>query len=801
MKLKVIMSLLTLFCTSVFAQGTMSKGIGNFKSFNLNGDVLEFTTENAQIIVSAFSDNIVRVRMTKDNFRIDHSYAVIQNKGNFLVKESENQKEFLFSTKNLKVKINKNPFLISFYDKSGNLLNSDYDKLGTRWQGTEVNCYKTLSKNERFIGLGEKTGNLDRRGNEYTNWNTDHYAYETDADPLYVSIPFFIGINEKNTYGIFFDNSHKSKFNFAASTDDQYYFFGAEDGEMNYYFIGSGSVKNIIEDYTWLTGRMKMPPYWSLGYQQCRWSYYPDKEVIRIARTLREKDFPGDVIYLDIDYMDQYKIFTWNPKHFPDPKKTIDELKSMGFHVVTIVDPGIKIDENYSKYTEGVKNDYFAKYPDGSFYTGTVWPGRCHFPDFTNAKVREWWGKSFTALTDMGVEGFWNDMNEPAAWGQAVPTLIEFNNGEYKTTLREARNIYGMQMSRGTFEGTKNIMNNQRPFILTRAAYAGIQRYSAVWTGDNFASDDHMFAGVRLVNSLGLSGVSFVGPDAGGFSKDPSPDLFVRWLSVGAYTPFFRNHTEINSRQQEPWVFGDNHTNASREIIKQRYRLLPYIYSAFYQAAKTGIPIARSLAIDYTFDNTIYDTRFQNQYMFGDNLLIAPASSTERIIKVYLPEGEWYRLSTDEFYTGGKEIFADCPITDLPVFVKAGSVITCQSDILHTGVKPGGILLLHIYKGKNNSSTIYYEDDRNSYDYENGSYYIRNINLSNNSGTVKISKTEGSYKSVFNKIQIVLHGYKNVKEINVNGAKTEVEPSGKNLYKSVFLLTDSEINIEIKQDK
>src|ERR1700761_2857216 len=386
-------------------------------------------------------------------------------------------------------------------------------------------------------------------------------------------------------------------------------------------------------------------------------------EVMEVATKFREKSIPADVIYCDIDYMDGFKIFTWNKETFPDPKGMIDKLKAINFRLVTIVDPGIKIEEGYQEYDEGIEKNYFATYPNGELYTASVWPGRCHFPDFLNEEVRDWWGRAFTALTDPGVAGFWNDMNEPAAWGQNMPWLVKFGD----QFMPEIRNVYGMQMARGTYNGTKAILKGARPFVLTRAAYSGTQRYSAVWTGDNSATDEHMLFGQRLVNSLGLAGMSLIGVDIGGFMGNPTPELMVRWNSLGVYTPMFRNHAAQGMCMREPWEWGEANEDIIRKDIEQRYKLIPYLYSSYYESHKSGLPVARTLAINYTQDTTIYHEDFQNQFMFGDAIMVAPVESTKLTADVYLPEGEWYRLSTDEKYTGGQTIKAAAPLNDLPV--------------------------------------------------------------------------------------------------------------------------------------
>lgn len=632
-------------------------------------------------------------------------------------------------------------------------------------------------------------------------WNSDIPAYASNADPLYVSIPFFMGIHDSLTYGIFLDNSSRTKFDFAASTDNLFSRFSVEEGQLNYYFFASSTIAGIIKDYTWLTGRMSLPPYWSLGFQQSRWSYYPDTEVLDVAKEFRAKKIPCDVIYLDIDYMNSYKIFTWNPKGFPNPGALVAELNGMGFHVATIVDPGIKVEPGYFAYDAGIRNDYFVKYPDGSRYIGSVWPGRCHFPDFTKESVRQWWGSSFKYLVDPGVEGFWNDMNEPSAWGQNIPDIVQFDFDGHGASLRQAHNVYGLNMSRATFEGTKKLLGGRRPFVLTRAAYAGIQRYSAVWTGDNVASDEHMLLSARLVNSMGLSGLSFVGPDMGGFMETPSKELFVRWLSMGVYTPFFRNHAAKGTNRKEPWSLGEGVEESSVKLISQRYRLLPYIYSAFYTSVDCGLPVARSLAINYTNDEKIWWWKYQEEYLFGDNLLIAPVSCTQDYAKVYLPSGGWYRLSSGDFYPGSQEVNVEAPLDDLPVFVRASGIIPMQSVIQNTSEKPSDTLDLHIYAGKLPNTYLYYEDDGKTYAYEQGAFCKRLIQYNPDERRLIIGKAEGSFSSKFTRVRIMLHTFPLINFIKANGSSHTVQNLPYGIQSAVMPFIPGELNISFEYRK
>ena len=728
--------------------------LGNTESIRKEKNVLIIETHEATAHVWVYSDTVIRVNISKAPIALDTSFAVIQQPAATL-DYKETADEIIVTTTALQLRINKTPLRFDFYTPYGKALSEDDARFGTTWQGTRVINYRKLYPDEKFMGLGEKTGDLNRRGSNYVNWNSDVPDHTPKTDPLYKTFPFFVGLHSGLSYGLFLDNTNKSYFDFGATTDNSMSWFGADAGDINYYFFGAQSVSQIIADYTWLTGRMEMPPLWSLGYQQCRWSYMSADEVLNIAETFRKKQIPADVVYCDIDYMDEYKIFTWNKETFADPKAMLDKLKAMGFHLVTIVDPGIKVETGYKEYDEGVAKNYFATYPNGEKYVADVWPGRCHFPDFFRADVREWWGAAFTPLTAPGVDGFWNDMNEPAAWGQNMPWLVKFGD-KY---MPEVRNAYGMQMARATYDGTKKILGNKRPFVLTRAAYSGTQRYSAVWTGDNSAYDAHMLLGQRLVNSLGITGMSFVGVDIGGFSGDPTPELMVRWNSLGVYTPMFRNHAMQGTKYREPWQWGVENEAIIKKDIEFRYRLLPYIYSSYYQSAQTGMPLSRTLAIDYTFDEKVFDIKFQNQFLFGNSLLVAPVESTKLTEDVYLPAGDWYRLSTDKKFTGGEIITVAAPLDDLPVFVKASGIITIQNVIQNTAEKGDGILEIHIWNGKEASSFVYYEDDGISYDYQQGAFYKREIGFEPADNSIKLSEVEGSFNSKYTELRLVLHDF------------------------------------------
>jgi len=592
-----------------------------------------------------------------------------------------------------------------------------------------------------------------------------------------------MGIHHQVVYGIFFDNTHKSFVNFGAS-NNRFSSFAADAGEMDYYFMYDHSVADIIRHYTSLTGRMEMPPRWSIGYQQCRYSYYPDKEVLTLARTFRDKDIPADAIVLDIHYMDNYKIFTWSKKDFPDPKLLLEELKKLGFQVVIMCDPGIKIEEGYKAYDDGIKSDVFIKYPDGTPYAGQVWPGWCHFPDFTRPDTRKWWQEQFRESVDMGVEGFWNDMNEIATWGQMLPENIEMDFEGNVATMRRGRNVYGYQMARSTYEGTKALLKGKRPFNLTRSGYAGIQRYGAVWTGDNVAYDEHMILGVRMISCMGLSGVAFSGYDVGGFVGDTSSKLFARWVSIGAFAPFFRGHSMINSRDSEPWAYGEEVEQIARNYIRFRYQLLPYIYALFHDAALTGMPIQRSLALEFTHQPKIYEGTYQNQYMFGPSFLVAPVESDKEFVKVYLPEGEWYYLYDGTRYSGNSEFIMECPLRRLPVFVRAGAIVPMQPTVINTTI-PQEILHLHIYVGGDASFTCY-EDDGSTFSYQDGAYAKRSVTQAAALRRISMGAVEGTFVSTVTTLKIIFHGLGNdVSGVNLNGVPAALVAESNSFFKAL----------------
>lgn len=755
----VVFSLLSFLTSSILGQAVIP--VGNIETVSVKQNALLIKTQNAFAQIIPYTPDIIRIRIDRASFKKDFSYAVIATPESFKSDISQTPDSIILSTDSLKCVIQKKPFSIAFYTKGGNVINEDTKGMGTSWAESAVTTYKTIQDGERFIGLGEKGGNLDRRGNAYTNWNSDAAGYDNGTDKLYSDVPFYIGIHHGLSYGIFLDNTYQSDFNFGAS-NDIFSSFGARGGEMNYYFIYDRTVARIITDYTWLTGRMNMPPLWALGYQQSKWGYYPDTMVYRIAHELRDKHFPADGVVLDIDYMDRYQLFTWNTKYFPDPRAMTDSLRKLGLRTTVIVDPGIKVAPEAPAYQKGLKEDVYLKYPDGQYYTGQVWPGWCHFVDFTSEKGRAYWRDQMHFFVHSGVSGVWNDMNEISTWGQHTPNNILYDYDGLGANNLQGHNAFGLNMARSSFEGMKQI-TGLRPFVLSRSGYAGLQRYSAIWTGDNQPGEDHMLLGVRLLNSMGLSGLAFTGVDISGFSGNATPSLFTRWMQIGAFMPYCRNHKITGAKPAEPWCYGAGALDNSRSYIELRYHLMPYLYSIFYEATQDGLPVNRSLAIDYAGQNRIYDERFQNQYLFGGSIMVAPFKSTDTNGKIYLPKGDdWYDFYDDEKLNGDQTIATKISLDRLPLYIRAGSIIPMQSLIESTAEMPADTLVLHVYRADKMDSFTYYEDDGESYKYLDGDYYKRIISFHPAVRKIDFSKVEGSYVSKFKYIKIIFHGFEEI---------------------------------------
>lgn len=662
-------------------------------------------------------------------------------------------------------------FKVDFYDKNGNILCRDYrkERVGGKALGEEekkllageghsvdekayvpVEIVKVMEGSECFYGLGDKTGYLNKRNYEYVMWNTDNPDPQVDCfKALYKTIPFFITLKEEGVFGLFFDNSYKSYMDMGKESND-YYWFGAEGGNLDYYLIGADTMPDVLKGYAYLTGTVPLPQIWTLGYQQSRWGYITEEDVRGIAQKFRQHDIPCDAIHLDIDYMDAYKVFTWNRDNYRNPKKAIEELRNDGFKIVTIIDPGVKAEEGYEIYETGVKHSYFAKTPEGEVYKNRVWPGITAYPDFGNPAVREWWADNQKFLMDMGVSGVWNDMNEPASFDGELPPDVVFTDEEQIADHARMHNLYGHNMAKATYEGVKK-HSGKRPFLITRACYAGSQKYTTAWTGDNHSIWPHLQMLIPQLSNLSLSGMSFVGTDVGGFGSDVTPELLIRWVEAGCFSPLFRNHSAMGTRNQEPWQFDEDTLRIYRSYVKLRYRLIPYYYDLFFEGEKTGMPILRPLVLHYETDSEVKN--MNTEFLIGESLLAAPVVEQGSTMKtVYLPEGVWYDYWTKEAVEGGRYLLRDAPLDLCPLYVKAGSILPNFLDQSYVGEKETDTLILDVYPSKSNDTVYYdhYQDNGMDFAYRDGGYNQYRI-AAESDGTVKISRKHHGYEKTYKK--------------------------------------------------
>jgi alpha-glucosidase len=529
----------------------------------------------------------------------------------------------------------------------------------------------------------------------------------------------------------------------------------------------------ILERYTRLTGRMPLPPRWMLGYHQSRWSYYPEAQVREVADEFRRRRIPCDVVHLDIHYLDGYRVFCWDRERFPDPPRLLADLGEQGFRAIAILDPGVKVDPGYHVHDEGLARDAFCRLPGGGLFQGPVWPGRCYLPDFTDPAVRAWWGDLYQPLLEEGLAGFWNDMNEPAIFGGEMPSTVRHSYEGQGAAHGPIHNVYGLQMARASAEGLERLRPGARLPLISRSGYAGLQRYALVWTGDNHSTWAHLRLGISICLNLGLSGLAFCGPDIGGFAGDCDGELLARWTQVGALTPFFRNHSAIGTAPQEPWAFGEPYESICRRWIELRYELLPYIYTAAWQAAQTGLPMMRPLSLAFPDDLRTYS--LDDQFLLGDALLAAAVGHPgQRVRGVYLPGGQWY-----DFWTGrpaAGQIEAAAPLERLPLYVRAGSVLPRGPVMQHTGEWPPEVLHLHVYPGDGQSWL--YEDDGLTRDYGSGAFQLTCFlsQAAPGGDLVVLREVEGGFDPGYSRFQIHVHGLQvPPRRVRVDGRTVEAD--------------------------
>jgi len=764
-------------------------------------DGVAIQSGSATMRITALRDDIIRVRIAPGSaLPEDASWAVLpaSREKSVDVQPTLDSASVGFRTKTLDVRVERNPLRLVVRDIAGKVICADALGRPTEFSLGGFFVSKEMPADERFFGLGDKTGSFDRRNQAYTLWNTDH-GIEASLDPIYKSIPFFLAITGGRSYGLFLDNTWRTWFDFGKRSRDAYS-FGAEGGPLNYYLIYGPAPKQVVEGYIFLTGTPPLPPLWSLGFQQSRYSYAPESQLRDVANRLRADKIPSDALYLDIDYQFRNRPFTVDPVAFPGFPSLVSDLRKQHFNLVLITDLHIAhvANQGYMPYDTGHAGDHFVKQADGKEYVGVVWPGPAVFPDFTRAQTRQWWGNLYKQFVQDGVAGFWNDMNEPAVFNGPAFTMpldnihrIEEPGFTTRTaTHDEIHNILGMENERATYDGLLKLRPNERPFVLTRATYAGGQRYGFTWTGDNSSTWNQLRLGTQMTLNLGLSGISFVGDDVGGFGGSPPPDLFTRWIEVGAFKPLYRDHTTKGSLPQEVWVHGPEQEAIRRRYIEVRYRLLPYIYTLAEEASRTGLPLVRPLFLEFPE----YFHAIDSEFLLGPALLVAPQPNGEmpEDYSISYPPGDWYdfwtgqkmphstpapsivaaakAIAAGESLPQGKSTRIHPTIETLPVYVRGGSIIPMQPLVQSTDQTPEGPLELRVYPGENCNGSLYLDDGR-TFAYQRGELLRQDFacQAEKNSVTVQFADRTGTFAPWWKTIEVVVYGWPS--------AQADVKPS------------------------
>ncbi|XP_065877970.1 uncharacterized protein [Euphorbia lathyris] len=619
-----------------------------------------------------------------------------------------------------------------------------------------------------FYGTGEVSGPLERTGKRVFTWNTDAWGYGPGTTSLYQSHPWVLTVLPNGeALGVLADTTRRCEIDLRKEATIQFI------APVSYPIITFGPFASpvaVLQSLSRAVGTVFMPPKWSLGYQQCRWSYDTDERVHEVARTFREKGIPADVIWMDIDYMDGFRCFTFDKERFPDPQSFVQDLHDIGFKAIWMLDPGMKCEEGYHIYDSGFKSDAWIQTAAGEPFIGEVWPGPCVFPDYTQSKVRSWWANLVKDFISNGVDGIWNDMNEPAVFKSVTKTMPESNTHRGDEELGGFQNhsyyhnVYGMLMARSTFEGMKLGNENKRPFVLTRAGFLGSQRYAATWTGDNLSNWEHMHMSISMVLQLGLSGQPLSGPDIGGFAGNATPRLFGRWMGVGAMFPFCRGHSEKGTLDHEPWSFGEECEEVCRLALKRRYRLMPHIYTLFYAAHKMGTPVATPTFFADPKDPGLRTV--ENSFLLGTLLVYAssiPDQGTDNL-QPTLPKGIWLRFDFDDSHP------------DLPtLYLQGGSIIPLGPPHQHVGEASlsDDLTLLVALDEYGKAKGVIFEDDGDGYEFTKGGYLLTHYfaELHSSVVTVRVCETEGSWKRPKRRlhVQLLLGGGAKVESWGMDG--------------------------------
>ena len=767
--------------------------VGTVAAVQPRADGVDVRRGDLLMRVTALDAHVVRVRIGRGGaLPEDASWAVpaaIRARHIAVVPQADG-----FSTPSMRVRIDPQTLRLVVEDPGGKTITADTIDPVTL-DGRGFTLKKAMPQAEHYFGLGDKTGGMDRRGYSFVDWNTDAFGFTVGQDPIYKSIPFVLGVGgEGGSYGLFLDNTWRTWFDFG-HREDNVLAMGGTDGPIDYYMIAGPTTGEVVRRYVDLTGHAPLAPKWALGYQQSRYSYGSADELRQVAGRLRQDHIPTDVLWLDIGFLDKNTPFTVDKQTFPDLPGLIADMGRRGMKVVTITDLHVAANRprgGYAPYDTGAVRNAFVHRPDGQVYVAPVWPGPSVFPDFTMASVRDWWGTLFKDQVAMGVAGSWNDMNEPAIFETPTKTMpldtvhrIASDDFAPRTaTHAELHNVYGMENARATYDGLRGLAPDERAFVMTRASYAGGQRYAVTWTGDNSATWDHLKLSVQQIVNLGLSGFSYSAADVSGFAGGPSADLLTRWFEIGAFYPVFRDHSASGTPRVEPWVDGPAQEAIRRRFIEERYRLMPYFYALADQNARAGDPILRPVFYDYP---TALHLSCDQSWSFtlGKALLVAPPPNPEspQAYDICLPAGGWYDYwtglragapeaavagpiqsatqATGETRATGDRLRVTPRLDTLPVFVRAGTILPRQAVVQSTSETPEGPLRIDVYPGDDCAGTLY-DDDGHSMAFAKGGYLRQALRctVTPHGVAIAFAAREGRFAPWWRQIAVTVHGWR-----------------------------------------
>lgn len=733
--------------------------MGGLITLSVEENLLSLEMTNGEVKMAFFKDGLIGLVLKGADEEAPPTGGLAQALEPARIEVSKNHTGYLVEYDKYRAVIGAEPFTVRVYDNAMRQVSSFTQ---VQYSGKKMRVIGEL-REEAFFGAGGETGSLDKRGRFLEFYNPAVFGGQSNVT---ASIPFIIGVLPEVCYGIFIDEAGRSFFDLRDKESERFC-FGADRSSLRYYLIPGHCLKEVTIRFTELTGRMLLPPLWALGFQVSQWNTLSAEDLYREAQIYRKKKIPADALYLSLDSMDDYRVFSFDRDFIPHPRKTSDKLESMGFKTVVSINPGIKRDPTYPVYMEGIDQGYFLKGQKEEVFIEEGWPGETVFPDLLKEEARSWWtGLVKNFLVSCGINGVWTDRTERVALNDArlvyPANLYSQSDREIKTLRGSAYNTYSRLATVATYNGLKEANPDSRPFLLTRAGFAGVQRFAALWTGSGRSRFEEMASTITSSCSLGLSGVAFVGSDIGGFSENCSPELFARWIAMGVLTPFCRIHRIGLAKSQAPWSFGPEIEKICQEFLTLRYRLLPYIYNQFYQANRYGLPLMRPLILERPDDPEA--ARRNDEYFFGGDFLVAPVLENGlREREVYLPKGEWFDFWSDRRISGGKTIKVDAPLNRIPLFIRGEAVVPSWRPVQSTSTLPPQELFLDLYP-VSKGEYLYYEDDGATTEYQNSVYNEIRLEhrMDDEELTVFLSYSCQRYEQRRQRIILRAHGLKEV---------------------------------------